>query len=88
MAKKKIYKADDLFWALLRKHRVKEDMARLILTSKHEVSSEKLGLAEELVEEGVMLNWEAWEHFRTLNPNIIITHSLLADSATRTIKET
>lgn len=88
MAKKKTYEADDLFWALLRKQRVKETMARLILTSKDELSSEKLGLAEALVDEAADLSWEAWEHFKVLYPKAsFFEGELIAEPLFKRVRE-
>lgn len=61
--KPKIYKPDEFFWRLLRESNVKETMAKLILTSKNELSDEKLGLAEELTGSAISISDQAWEYF-------------------------
>lgn len=87
MKTKDKYKTDEFFWDLLLRARIKEQMAKLILTSREELITEKFGLAEEFTKESFLISFEVWDHFWKLNSKVVATSSLCADSATKTIRE-
>jgi hypothetical protein len=65
------YKTDDVFWALLRKSAIYDDLSRGALENKAHDDTHSLERAYKLMEESHALQAQAWDHFFSkLNPEL------------------